>query len=70
LSKRNLALPKGVNAPIVTGYQPEIDMTPKCDEYDDTLYMSLIGVLHWIVEMGRVNIAVEVSMLSSYCMVH
>lgn len=30
--------------------------------------MSLKWILRWIVEMGRIDIAVEVSMLSSYSM--
>ena len=68
LNKRNVSLAKNINAPIITGYQPEIDMTPECDDVDAKLYMSLIGILRWIVEMGRIDIAVEVSMLSSYCM--
>ena len=32
---------------------------------DASHFQSLIGVLRWIVELGRVDIAVEVSMLSS-----
>ena len=28
--------------------------------------MSLIGVLHWIVELGQVDICLEVSMMSSH----
>jgi hypothetical protein len=37
------------------------------DELDDDLYSyynSLIGVLRWAVELGRIDIAVEISMLS------
>ena len=29
-------------------------------------YMSLIGILRWMVELGRVDICLEVSMMSSY----
>jgi hypothetical protein len=39
------------------------------DELDDNLYSyynSHIGVLRWAVELGRTDIAVEVSMLSSH----
>ena len=68
LLARGISLKRGINAPISTGYQPEIDFTPECDEIDAKLYMLSIGVLRWIVEMGRIDITVEVSMLSSHCM--
>ena len=29
-------------------------------------YQSLIGILHWIVELGRIDITTEVSMMASY----
>jgi hypothetical protein len=32
---------------------------------DATYYMSQIGVLRWMVELGRVDIITEVSMLAS-----
>ena len=35
------------------------------DAADASYYQSLIGVLRWIVELGRVDICCEVSMLSS-----
>lgn len=53
---------------MTTGYQPEVDFSPECDEKEVKLYMSLIGILRWILEMGRIDIAVEVSVLSSYCL--
>ena len=45
LSKRNLSLAKGINAPITTGYQPETDFIPECNDQDAKLYVSLIGIL-------------------------
>jgi hypothetical protein len=35
---------------------------PDCSSF----YQHLIGVMRWMVELGRINIAAEVSMLSSY----
>jgi len=33
------------------------------------LYIQLIGILRWLVELGRIDICAEVSMMSSYnCM--
>ena len=53
-------------APFQNNYRPEIDMTEELGEDDTAYYNSLIGVLRWIVELGRVDINTEVSMLSSH----
>lgn len=52
--------------PSVSNYSPEIDSSPELNDEDSTYYQSLIGILRWIVEMGRMGIVIEVSMLSSY----
>ena len=49
-----------------SGYRPEIDITPDLGEADAAYFDYLIGVLRWIVELGRVDINVEASMLSSH----
>ena len=54
------------STPITNGYCPEIDVTPELDHEDVAHNPSLIGVLRSIVELGRVDINVEVSMLSSH----
>ena len=33
---------------------------------EDTYYQSLIGILRWTVELGRANIAIKVSKISSH----
>ena len=53
------------NAPISKDYRPEIDISPELDHDKASLYQSLIGSLQWMVEMGQIDIACEVSMLSS-----
>ena len=66
LNQRNLALLKSTTIPITMNYTPEIDMSPELDESSSAYYQSLIGILRWIVEMGRIDIITEVSMLSSF----
>jgi hypothetical protein len=39
---------------------------PELGEADALYYHTLIGVLQWIVELGRVDIDVKVSMISSH----
>ena len=66
LKKRGDVLVAKAPTPMSCGYRPEIDVTPELDQEDSAYYQSLIGILRWIVELGRVDINVEVSMLSSY----
>ena len=47
-------------------YRLELDISPELQTVDAGYYKSLIGVLRWIVEMGRVDICCKVSMMSSF----
>jgi hypothetical protein len=49
-----------------TGYRPELDTTAYCNDEDASYYQQQIGVLRWAVELGRIDICAEVSMLSAY----
>jgi len=49
-----------------TSYRPELDTSPELGTSDASYYMSLIGVLRWIVELGRVDICLECSIMSSF----
>ena len=49
-----------------TTYRPELDVSPELKDADAAYYMSLIGILHWMVELGRVDICLECSMMSSH----
>ena len=57
--------PVKVSSPFSTGYRPEMDITKELSPEDATYYQSLIGVLRWIVEIGRIDIIVEASLLAS-----
>jgi hypothetical protein len=60
-------LPKRAPTPMTTGYRPELDVTELLDPQTANYYQSLIGVLRWTVEIGRIDITTEVSMLAA-CM--
>ena len=47
--------------PFPTDYDPDLDTTAQFDEEQATQYQSQIGILCWIVESGRIDIATEVS---------
>ena len=59
-------MPAKASTPMRTAYRPELDITPKLGPVMASYYMSLIGILRWICELGRVDICLEVSMMSSH----
>jgi hypothetical protein len=59
-------LKSNVKNPFPTGYKPEIDVTDELDPTLATRYMQLIGILRWAVEIGRIDIYLETSLLSQY----
>ena len=67
LEGRKLKLVTRAETPICTSYyRPEIDISPELNATDAAYYQSLIGILRWMVELGRVDImCMEVSMMSS-----
>ena len=66
LKARNQKLPARASAPFTSNYRPEVDTSPELGPAEASYYMSLIGVLRWMVELGRVDICVEVSLMSSH----
>ena len=66
IGKRGLVLNKKVQSPFTTNYSPEVDGSNMLNAEDATYYQSLIGILRWIVEMGRIDICREVSAMSSF----
>ena len=57
---------KRVTTPMSSGYRPEVDTSELLNDDDANYYQSLIGILQWTVELGRIDIAVEVGMLSTF----
>jgi hypothetical protein len=46
--------------PLSQGYRPELDQSRELDSKRGQYYQSLIGVLRWICELGRIDIMVAV----------
>ena len=49
--------------PMRTSYRLELDVTPELDSINAAYYMSLTGILRCMVELERVDICLEVSMM-------
>jgi hypothetical protein len=59
-------LPNKAETPMQTSYRPELDVSRELEPNDAAYYQSLIGILRWMVELGRVDICLECSMMSSH----
>ena len=49
-----------------SGWKPECDTTPLLGDDDASYFQQQIGVLRWMVELGRIDICTEVSMLAAF----
>jgi hypothetical protein len=49
-----------------SGWRPECDTTDLLSDEEAGFYQSQIGILRWAVELGRIDIATEVSMLAAF----
>ena len=59
-------VPARADNPFPVEYKPETDTSDPLDPEHSSFYQHLIGVMRWMVELGRVDIATEISLLSSH----
>jgi hypothetical protein len=59
-------MPAQAETPMQTSYRAELDVSLELEPVEAAYYQSLIGVLRWMVELGRVDICLECSILSSH----
>ena len=53
------SLPRTAPNPFVGEYRPETDMTDPLEPVRASYYQTMIGVMRWMVEIGRIDIATE-----------
>ena len=66
LEKKGLRLPSKCVTPLSSGYKPELDTTGELKADGLQWYQEIIGSLRWAVELGRVDILLETSIMSQY----
>ncbi len=49
-----------------TDYRPEMDTSLECNDEQANLFQNLIGILRWLVELGRIDICYETAVLSKF----
>ncbi len=59
-------LPSKVITPLISDYHPELDVSPLLDQDHHTLYMQLIRIFWWAVELGQINIHLSEALLAQY----
>ena len=55
-----------VSTPFPTSYRPKLDTTPELGPELASCYSQLIGMLRWAIELSRIDICYEVSVLSQH----
>ena len=63
LKKKGLSFPKSCDSPLSILCRPELSATSELSIEDAAHFQSLIGVLRWIVELGRVGVCLEASIM-------
>ena len=66
LPSKGLKFNNRCHTPIQQGYRPELEQSQELDEDGITFFQECIGMLRWAIELGRVDIYHEISILSSY----
>jgi len=59
------SMPKRASIPFTSGFEHDIDVSPELDQAWSSFYQSQVGILRWCVELGRIDIITEVSILAS-----
>ena len=52
----HLKIPSKAETQLMMSYRPELDVSSELTSRDSAYYQSLIGILQWIVELGRIDI--------------
>jgi hypothetical protein len=65
LALEGRTLPSKAKSPWTSNYRPEIDTSSELKPTDASYYQSLIGILRWICELGRIDITMETSAMAS-----
>ena len=67
LAKQGKQLKTKAPTILPSGYRPELDCSKALNDEWTGYYQQYIGILRWAVELGRVDITCECSMMAAYC---
>jgi hypothetical protein len=64
--KEGRKLTKQASTTMSSTYKPEVDVIPELSLEMASFYQSQVGLLQWIIEMGRLDTTTEVRMLAAH----
>ena len=64
LAKQDAKFPARANTLLSSNYRPDIDVSVEMQHVEAAYYQSLISILMWVVDIGRVDICCKISMMS------
>ena len=64
--KDKCVLPKTAPNPFPTGYEPGMDISLALIPEDALYLQTLIGIMRWMIKLGRIAIATEISLILSH----
>ena len=59
-------MPRKADNAFNMGYDPELDIYPELDPDAVSFYLRIIGILRWMIELGKIDMITKVSLLSSH----
>ena len=59
-------MPKKAENLFKMGFDPELDTSPESDSEAALSYLPIIDILWWMIALGRIDIIMEISLLSSH----
>ena len=63
----HMCLPKkSVSTPLATGHRSECDESRELDNEEQNCHQSLVGILRWLAESGRLHVLHPVSLMSRH----
>ena len=66
LKRKGKVIPRRCPTPLTSGYHPSIDTSRELNADETQFYQECVGMLRWVVELGRVDILLEVALMSQY----
>ena len=66
ITKHGKQLSNKVHTPLPSEYRLKLDMLRELDPNMLKEYQEFVGILHWAVELGRIDVHIGMSMLSSH----
>ena len=66
LNNHDRRLPSKCRAPLNPGYRPELNISPELIADGVQRYQELIGMLRWAIEIGRIDILLEVLLMLNH----